>query len=232
MKKISLSFIVDAMEKTAAGWLQYYHTVTGEIVSVPDTGTADTARCEENREKIENSGEYIRLPSRDDLNEYGVMEEFAKANEILKNALRAEDPVRSFRDAAGREGLTVAYDWFRTEAYAEIARRWCRDNGVPYDEDTGSEQIRRIRHYEEILDRANAKLDRFDSLIEEIRGMLPDTDELAAYYAGEEWKKDFADDEAGRLPKNLKRGVLSEDGVYDLLERIREWKEMFPQFRK
>ena len=34
--------------------------------------------------------------------------------------------------------------------------------------------------------------------------------------------EDLADDEAGRLPKGLKRGVLSEDGIYNLLERYRE----------
>lgn len=41
---------------------------------------------------------------------------------------------------------------------------------------------------------------------------------LAAYYGSDEWKQDFADDEAGLLPKDLKRGVLSEDGLWNLLE--------------
>ncbi len=41
--------------------------------------------------------------------------------------------------------------------------------------------------------------------------------ELAGYYESSEWKRDFEDDEAGRLPRNLKRGVLSEDGIYDVL---------------
>ena len=39
---------------------------------------------------------------------------------------------------------------------------------------------------------------------------------LAEYYTSDEWKQDFADDEAGRLPKDLKRGVLSEDGIWNL----------------
>ena len=42
--------------------------------------------------------------------------------------------------------------------------------------------------------------------------------ELEAYYGSEEWKQDFAADEAGRLPKEMKRGVLSEDAVWNLLE--------------
>ena len=41
---------------------------------------------------------------------------------------------------------------------------------------------------------------------------------LAEYYASDDWKRDFADDEAGILPKDLKRGVLSEDGIWNILE--------------
>ena len=41
---------------------------------------------------------------------------------------------------------------------------------------------------------------------------------LTDYYSSKEWKQDFADDEAGLLPKDLKRGVLSEDGIWNILE--------------
>ena len=46
--------------------------------------------------------------------------------------------------------------------------------------------------------------------------------ELEAYYASDVWKQDYADDEAGLLPSDLKRGVLSEDGIYNLLEEYSE----------
>ncbi|MBR5722286.1 MAG: DUF4298 domain-containing protein [Oscillospiraceae bacterium] len=42
---------------------------------------------------------------------------------------------------------------------------------------------------------------------------------LSDYYGSDAWKRDFAADEAGLLPKDLKRGVLSEDGIYNLLEQ-------------
>ena len=45
---------------------------------------------------------------------------------------------------------------------------------------------------------------------------------LSAYYGSNEWKQDFADDEAGLLPAGLKRGVLSEDGIWNLLAEVRE----------
>ena len=41
--------------------------------------------------------------------------------------------------------------------------------------------------------------------------------ELQAYYCSDDWKQDFADDEAGRLPQDLRRGVLSEDGIWNVL---------------
>jgi hypothetical protein len=43
--------------------------------------------------------------------------------------------------------------------------------------------------------------------------------ELRDYYVSDAWKRDFSSDEAGLLPKELKRGVLSQDGIYDLLEK-------------
>ena len=47
---------------------------------------------------------------------------------------------------------------------------------------------------------------------------------LIAYYDGGAWLRDYALDEAGLLPADLKRGVLSEDGVYNLLARLCEKK--------
>lgn len=50
---------------------------------------------------------------------------------------------------------------------------------------------------------------------------------LSKYYGSRLWRKDLADDEAGRLPADLKRGVLSEDGIWNVLE---EWRELQNRF--
>jgi len=39
------------------------------------------------------------------------------------------------------------------------------------------------------------------------------------------WKADFDADAAGKLPADLKRGVLSEDGIDSVLERFRDLEE-------
>ena len=45
---------------------------------------------------------------------------------------------------------------------------------------------------------------------------------LLQYYEGGQWMTDFTLDEQGRLPTDLKRGVLSEDGVYNFLTELTE----------
>ena len=82
-------------------------------------------------------------------------------------------------------------------------------------------QIARIKKYESYLNEARQLLcagensDRLKYLVSE----------LETYYESVKWRKDFENDEAGLLPKNLKRGVLSEDGIYNLLEEYREVSE-------
>lgn len=82
-----------------------------------------------------------------------------------------------------------------------------------------NEQLKRIKRYEDIMQEA-------ERLLKEDTGDDADTLRdliamLEEYYLSDEWKQDFADDEAGLLPKDLKRGVLSEDGIYDLLEEYK-----------
>lgn len=48
-----------------------------------------------------------------------------------------------------------------------------------------------------------------------------DIDHLAAYYSSGEWLADYEADEAGLLPEDMPRGVLSEDGINDLLDSFK-----------
>ena len=54
------------------------------------------------------------------------------------------------------------------------------------------------------------------------KAIKDDIAELSKYYGSELWKLDFAADEAGHLPPALKRGVLSEDGIWNLLADYHE----------
>ena len=79
------------------------------------------------------------------------------------------------------------------------------------------EQIERIRYHEETLDETRKILDELNVLLDRYIANGTRLAELSKYYGSPEWMEDFEADEDGKLPSDLKRGVLSEDGVYDLL---------------
>jgi len=82
----------------------------------------------------------------------------------------------------------------------------------------------RITHYEEIMDRI-LRVVKLDGITPGVyTSVLPDLKELEEYYTSAEWQEDYAADEAGLLPEGLKRGVLSQDGISDLLDRFRDLK--------
>lgn len=78
---------------------------------------------------------------------------------------------------------------------------------------------------EDILDKATSKMDELEKLMDEYEAFQSEIERLETYYTSRQWKDDFAADEAGMYPETLKRGILSEDGIYNMLERNRELLE-------
>ena len=99
-----------------------------------------------------------------------------------------------------------------------------------------TEQIERIRHMEQILDTSSEAVSSLAAALEQYQTILPALQELAEYYSSPLWRADFEADEAGMLPADLKRGVLSEDAVYDLLcshsHLIKELKTIIEKNRR
>ncbi len=82
--------------------------------------------------------------------------------------------------------------------------------------------IERITQMEHHFEKALAVIKdstKTSKMLEELKENVAILDE---YYGSELWKQDLADDEAGRFPKDLKRGVLSEDGIWNLLSDYRD----------
>lgn len=75
------------------------------------------------------------------------------------------------------------------------------------------------------MERASAALTELSAALRNYAAVQDDLAALNAYYGSDEWKNDFADDEAGLLPATLKRGVLSEDGLWNLLADHRELED-------
>ena len=71
------------------------------------------------------------------------------------------------------------------------------------------ERVRRMEHCFDTLQQMAAE--NPDTIDKSLLG------ELLAYYESGQWLQDYTLDEQGAFPYDLKRGVLSEDGVYNFL---------------
>ena len=87
------------------------------------------------------------------------------------------------------------------------------------------EQIERITQMEQRMERAAAAVMSLSAALDRYEEVREDISALEAYYDSDTWKQDFADDEAGKFPADLRRGVLSEDGIWNLLSDARELVE-------
>jgi len=79
-----------------------------------------------------------------------------------------------------------------------------------------NDRIQRITEMEQRLNRLLAWERGDKTTTKEI--IQEDIRLLDEYYRSPLWREDFEADETGELPKDLPRGVLSEDGIYNALE--------------
>ncbi|TWS95268.1 MULTISPECIES: DUF4298 domain-containing protein [unclassified Streptococcus] len=79
------------------------------------------------------------------------------------------------------------------------------------------ETIEHIKQMEKTLNQGEKSLSQTLDNLEEIQQNLDHYQTLFAYYQSPEWFEHFALDEQGKLPVDLPRGVLSEDGIYNFL---------------
>ena len=87
-------------------------------------------------------------------------------------------------------------------------------------------QIKRIRLMEEKADKVRSALEKLQDAAKIYKEILPDVKDLERYYETI-WRDDFEDDEKGKLPAELKRGILSEDMLYNLLSEFDEVKKAY-----
>lgn len=123
--------------------------------------------------------------------------------EVIGIARHSEDesPMVVYRALYGEGGL-----WTRP---AEMWNETVTRNGATYRRFYQLDRIERVEKYERLFDEAQTSHDP-----EKITA-------LETYYTSGQWLEDYEADERGELPPDLKRGVLSQDTLYDLLERVK-----------
>ncbi len=86
--------------------------------------------------------------------------------------------------------------------------------------------FKHISEYEKIFDEVKNAQEILENAIENYKSLQSKVQILEKYYSSSQWKEDFAMDERDEIPAYVKRGVLSEDGIYNMLARNREIMEM------
>lgn len=87
-------------------------------------------------------------------------------------------------------------------------------NGKMPDRDEIRKAADRVARMEACFDALQQAVRRSEEIPEALLQML------ISYYENGEWLRDYEMDEQNLLPKDLKRGVLAQDAVYDFLEQI------------
>ena len=83
-----------------------------------------------------------------------------------------------------------------------------------------TDDLKRIEDLEHKFNEVSRVLAALDMAFDEYTDIKDWIGELKDYMESGQWKKDFEADERGEIPEEIKRGVLSEDGLYNLLNDV------------
>lgn len=139
--KIKLDVILDAIDMADDNYTYFLDLETGESVFLADeliTGL-DNEGLED--EIDENPERYLRLPTKFEIHEYHIMEEFiwtlkGERADKLECAIRGRGAFRRFKDMVDRMGISQRWYDFQAEYYRKLATQWCRDHRLEYTEES------------------------------------------------------------------------------------------------
>lgn len=149
--KVKLSDVINIIETSNAmeEWNYFYDKEKNNFVSFSDEmfslyENSDGIIDEEMHllEKIYNDDgtKYIRIPSKYEINEYGIIQEFIdNVNEMEKYkklmiAVKGKGAFRKFKDTC--YDLNIINEWyeFKNNHFKHFAKQWCLDNNIFFEE--------------------------------------------------------------------------------------------------
>lgn len=138
--KVNLSVILDAIEMADDNYTYFLDLETGESVFLVDeliTGLDNEGLEDEIEENFER---YLRLPTKFEINEYHIMEEFiwslpeGRQQDRLERAIQGRGAFRRFKDMVDDLGIEKRWYQYEADAYKKMAIEWCRDHEIEYYE--------------------------------------------------------------------------------------------------
>lgn len=133
--KVKLSEVIDALDFTNDE-IEYYYNPNTEKIFMSNIGDYEDLNEDELDKLYEKS---IMLPTRYDINEYKMMEDFTEtiSDTVLQNqlyiSLNGRGAFRRFKDTC--INFDIINDWykFRDEKYKKIAIDWCKENNIEFE---------------------------------------------------------------------------------------------------
>lgn len=151
--KVKLRALAEAMDAQMDEDSVYLDLRTGETIEVPneDLGQVEDGEmpkiCDDVdllRDIIDHPEIYLELPSKYDIHEYSIIEDFCRTRtgrlrDELLSAIHGRGAFRRFKEAISRHGVEGQWHAFKEEALKEMAREWCEENGVEYEDEAANE---------------------------------------------------------------------------------------------
>lgn len=160
---VSLQDVVDQMDLISDDMVAYINRKSGELITLT---TEDISLAEENgnscsipewqREIVDkakqalSNDDYLELPDRFEINEYGIMERYCSAIEdeqvrlAFLDAIKGKGAFRRFKDKLHEEGIDADWYKFRVNALKQIAADFLLGQGISFvdHEGQGSTRVR------------------------------------------------------------------------------------------
>ena len=140
MKKVNLKEAAEQFQLSNDELTLFYNTETGEFDMQSDYWGINDAYDDEGNGKFDDDA-WVRGPDRYDINAYGMMCDFTNTvtdphkGELLAVALEGRGAFRRFKDTLSRVELWDEWNAFEDEAYLEVAKRWCTENDLEWQDD-------------------------------------------------------------------------------------------------
>ena len=152
--RVKMDDIIEGLEFQSDERHSFLDKRTGEVVSISDEemqAAEDDEPIEDfpdweqdlvriAKEIIDETGNYIDLPTKFDIHEYSIMEKFClslnddEMCNTLYSLIKGSGAFGRFKNAIHE--YDIADDWYkyRNDALKEIAVEWCQEKGIEFDE--------------------------------------------------------------------------------------------------
>ena len=151
---VSLKDVINEMDVVSDEHSAFLNRQTGELLTL---SREELSAAEEDDEindypewqqemiikakEVLESDDFLTLPSKFDIHEYSIMEDFCfsgaddKIRGSLLDKIRGSGAFRRFKDALQMNGIEDDWYIFRQEALEKIAINWLEDNKISYTKD-------------------------------------------------------------------------------------------------